>query len=127
MSAIPDLIAWLLTITEVTDLVGDRIYPPPLDQGTVSPAITIEPITEPGAFTTDGPESLVNPRIQLKFYGKTYDEADEVLEAVRIGINGKQNGNIERVFKDTGGWDFDSESKLHVRRTDYIVWSQEPI
>lgn len=75
--------ALLLSDTNVTALVGTRIYPVHMPLNAVVPNITIHEIS--------GPEDYVTghgyPRYQISCWSETFTEATTIKNAVKAGLN----------------------------------------
>jgi hypothetical protein len=128
----PDLLAWLLTKTAVTDLVGQRIYNVRLPQGGTFPALAIERISGPREYQLDGPAGLASPRIQFNCHGEEFSDAKMLAEAVRqtldtlkhteLVIGGVIVGSAECVDERHG---FDPVTQNMRIELDYVVWHNE--
>lgn len=82
------IVTILLGDATVTGLVGDRIYPVYVPQNTPMPAITIQRISAPRVHTFDGPSGMVKSRYQFNSWGTTYGSVEQVVEALRLAIDG---------------------------------------
>jgi hypothetical protein len=119
----------LLADSNVTDLVGARIYPLKVPQDADLPAIAYQKISGPRDETQSGPSGLVESRMQLTYQGTTYSEAKLVAEAVRGSIDGFSGTmgsvavNACHLANEIDGWSVMFE-KPTVRH-DYLIWYQE--
>lgn len=87
--------------TDVTDQVDDRIFPLTVPQCEKMPAITYQQIDDRKIPTHSGPNTLLNTRMQIDCWAKTYAEASALKKAVRLAldgfvgtVNGRKIGNI---------------------------------
>jgi hypothetical protein len=101
-------------IPELTALVGNRIFPGVAPEGTLSPYVAFFKIS--GAMSHNLP--VAYPRYQFSCFAKSYTEAKEIAEQVRLafqrykgilggagGVRVKQavyEGDIDLYEKDTG-------------------------
>lgn len=117
----------------VTALVGTRIYPGVLPQGTALPALALEFISGVELPTVDATAgfNLLQARVQVTAIAKTYAEVKTVLEAVRAACN-FQRGTIAGVHvvsvrRDTIGPDLrDDDVQLFTQSIDFGITYQEP-
>jgi hypothetical protein len=65
--------------TEITDLVGERIYPIVLPQGVLYPALTYIKISGPVLHDVD----IAYPRLQLGSWGDKYSDVKQLAAAVK--------------------------------------------
>ena len=122
----------LVRALPVAALVGDRVYPLALPPSpTLSlPAITLQRISTVRLDSQDGPAGLARPRVQVNAWARTYAQADELANAVRVCLDGLRNagtggGIIQGTFVAEDRDIYDSELKLHGRSADYLVWHEE--
>ena len=81
------LVAYVLTKTAITTLIGTRIMPSPLRQNATLPAITYQLISVQDDILHDGPLGLPMPRIQLDCWATSYAEAKTLGAAVKVAIH----------------------------------------
>lgn len=124
MSVFSDIRASLVSSSEITDVVGDKIRPEQLGEQDESPAITVE-IDQDNALETldaaSGSERLAT--VGVVCWSKTRAQADEMAELVRTQLNGYRGGGIdpatfnefERGFEPAGD-DSDSGDYLTIAR-----------
>ena len=82
------LVAILEGDATVNSLVGTKIFPNKVPQGTAMPAITYQQISGPRDHVMAGPTGLVDARYQFNCWSDKYAQAKEVFEAVRIILDG---------------------------------------
>ena len=123
--------AHLLADPMIATLVGDRIEPAPLTEGSKLPAITFQDVsTVRQARHFEGVGSLAQARIQLDIWTKTRIEARNLFELVRIRVDGK-SGNVAgfevQLFQiELGPRDFyEADVKLRRVSTDVMVFHTE--
>lgn len=75
--------ARLVAFNALNDLVGDAVEPMRLHQRDDFPAIFYEQYSNDPSDVKDGPSALDQRSIRLTCYGKTYDEAVQVMGYVR--------------------------------------------
>ena len=124
-----ELIARLLSKTELTDLVGQRITLGQRIQGEPLPAITILEISPGRMYLHSGAAGIGDPRIQFDVYGATSAEAKAVRDALRLILETKETqGSVDfsvslldaergPIIEDNGGG-----SKTRRYSSDFIVW-----
>lgn len=120
----------LEAVTAVTDLVGTRIYPVVLTQGTAYPAIRLATVDQPRNSMIGGDTgSLVWPRIQIDSYGETYASAASVAAAVRGALKRQAwtqdsvevlDGMLDQVDDE-----FEGETRKYRVRQDFIFCFRE--
>lgn len=143
------LITYLLSIGELTALVGTRIRPlrtvqnpvrnkstSIVNDGDTLPRITIDRISNPRTPCLTGATSLSTPRFQVDVIASTYSQSREVAEAVRNCLDGYR-GLMGDVFVDgctlEDERDFEDESPgLDEAATvgvsmDFIIHNQEDV
>jgi len=77
------LIAYLLAATAVSTLVGTRVVPYSLLQGSSLPAVTVQRISGAPLYADDGETGLENPRFQIDAWALTYSQAKTLARAVK--------------------------------------------
>lgn len=120
----------------IAALVSDRIYAKTWPQGATFPVLTYQQIDREGITTQDGPSGLVFKRVQLGIWSRTYSEARDLADKVRLALDGFQGtagGSPGVVFQevtlddDDDGQPDDGRTDLHWIRQDYIVWHEEAV
>jgi len=96
-----DIYYQLTDDTDVSTLVGDRVYPMKLPQGWTLPAITYQRISGERAHCLNGPSGRARPRFQIDCWAEDYDGAKDLSDKVRLCLDGfKGDINTE---SDVGG------------------------
>jgi len=86
------ILTYLLSKTDITDLVSDRIYAAnPLPENTTLPAIAF--FTRGGTSIPEVPV-VVSPSVQFNCWAETPDGAREVYRALYDVLNGLNNAEI---------------------------------
>lgn len=111
-----------------------RIYPGVLPQGITLPSIVQNLISEVMGYIMQGDDGLMQARIQVDAWAltqdlavslasKVYDKLSGFSGTVTYGSNSPQDSVVVRaIFHDQGRDDYDSASKMYVRRRDYLIW-----
>ena len=122
----------LVNDTDVKALISARAYPNVIPQDVGLPALAYQEISRPGAMAHDGPTGIAWPRFQITAQADTYSEVVDLINKVRIaldGFTGTMGGaggvTIEGAFvKDVhDGYEFATERET--KRLDVIIYHQE--
>jgi len=112
--------AFLLTQTDLTGKVGERIYILQAPQTAAKPYIVIERAGDPGVHTSDGPVAVGDTGVIIGCYGTTWTSAREVAVLVKAALNGKtgviggaSGVTVNPVFYDDEGSGFDTNVSLY--------------
>jgi hypothetical protein len=117
----------------VAALVGDRITPMVLKQGTTLPAIVCQGISRvPDQPTLEGATARVPIRLQLSLWAATFDGARELAAAVEARLDGYsgQNGDgtgLRLVYLLNMVDDYEPDTKLYRVIADYRVIHTEGV
>ena len=122
------LFTYLSADPGVSALVGTRIYPVRLPEGTVLPAIAWQRISATRLYTHDSFEdtrAFVNARVQFSCWSNVPIEAIQVGEAVLLALSG-YNGDMAGVLigqssADLELDDYQSDVKLYRRLVDFMI------
>lgn len=121
--------AALVADATVAGLVGGRIYPALMPQGTVEngsgPAIvyTVASDVPQNALTGDSTTRMVNARVQIDAYSKTYLEAHLVAAAVDAVVSALATPALS-AWREVSRDLYDNEAQLHRVSADFSVWVQ---
>jgi hypothetical protein len=118
--------------TAVTALVGTRIYPGPIPQGTTLPAISYEHISTVALRTLDAAAgyNLVQSRIEVSAVAKTYSDQKSLVEEIRKALD-YQRGTIAgiavtSIIRGSAGPDLrDDDVQLYTQAVDFLVTLRE--
>jgi len=129
--------SYLLADNSIAAIVGTRIYPVKLPQGTTLTSVVYTRISGLSGVTSSGRERLSRPRIQIDCWSQQVDDAATLADLVKERIDGLRGaiqwddnspGNavtVQGVFMDMEREDYDDAAKLHRVSRDYIVWFEE--
>lgn len=110
-----------------------RVFPR-APQGVAAPFAIFERISAPRVHSHEGASGLSNPRIEVRSWARTYEEAKILADEIRKDLDGFSGVVTVRGV----AWDvnsillvderdlFDDELKLFGVSTDYLVWHNEP-
>lgn len=123
----------LTAATAVTAVVGARIYPGELPQGTAMPALGISHIStvQVPRIDASAPQTLVQSRIEVTVLSKDYVALKDLVNKVRAAGN-YQRGTIDgfsvvSMTRETIGPDMrDSDLTLFTQTVDFVVVWFEP-
>ncbi len=128
MSITDDLYTYLLTVSGVTNLVQDRIYPLVRNQKEPLPCIVFQDISDPRVHSHDGVSGLANPRIQFSCWAAKahgWEDAQAVAEALRVALDCYHSGNIQATFLVNELSDMDPETGDFRKLQEYEFWYGE--
>jgi hypothetical protein len=129
-TALKDLIAGCAGITAIIGTNPMRLYPVRLPQPPiVYPAITYQYIDATGVYSHSGYSGVKDPRIQLTIWTQNYNDADNLVNAIRAitptGLNGfkgtQSTVQIDRLFIVDGTANFDPATQIHMRTLDLMI------
>lgn len=112
----------------ISALVGDRIYPNHLTEGTLIPAISWNRVSARRIYTYDAfadTDAWAQARIQINCWAYTAEEAMEVGEAVLLalsGYDGDMSGQlVGSSFADNELDMYEAATKFHRRILDFLI------
>lgn len=125
------LITALTANSEVSALVGNRVFVMGSRQGSTYPYVTIQRISTVGAEHLNGPATLEWPRIQIDCWASPDDPTGAALKALTIAdairtaldqqtITGTPT--FTATFQDQRGPSADEETKTQRVGQDYLVF-----
>jgi hypothetical protein len=130
----PGLYAYLKNDPAVSALVGDRIFPNVVPEGTILPSIRYQRITTQREDTHDPfgeMHAYVRATVQIDSWSTSAQGAMEVGEAVMLalsGFHGDMEGvSIGRVTNVRESDTYDLQKKLHGRSQDFQFWYMDAI
>jgi len=85
MSLKSEILTFIKSKSEVTDIVGNRIWYDKLPEDATLPAITFSRISDPHKYTQSGDSGHRNPRVQFSCWAET-DQAAEDLGETLSGV-----------------------------------------
>lgn len=80
----------LIADNTVSGIIGTRLYPEMLPEGTALPAMVYQRISRDGLIAHDGPTGLATVRMQLTLLAASYLTLRTLAEAVRVVFDGKR-------------------------------------
>ncbi len=121
---------YLLAQTGLTALVGQHIYyPGEVPQNVVAPYIVMFNVSIAPVHSHGGSSHLSTDRFQLSVFSSTYHIAKQIVEQLKLALDGK-TGNIgtapgvrvEGILYDGGPGDlYEDDTKLHHIPIDFEV------
>lgn len=114
--------------SNVTELVGTRIYPLVVPQDADLPAIAYQRISGPRTHTHDGATNPAWARLQLTMVATRYSGAKALAEVVRQsldGLAGSLGGVRAAVTLDNEVDDWAATFDAPIVRQDYGIWYEE--
>lgn len=123
------LISTLLTDAGVSLAVGSRIYPMTAPQGTPLPRVTVQKISAVRTYTTQGQADLVESRVQVDCWGRSFGEAKEAARAVIAAMSGLKDQFFSGIFID-GERDFfdappNTSERVYRTSVDLMLWHRD--
>lgn len=89
MSWIVELVTHVEALPAVSAIINDRMWPNKLRQSPTLPAIVYQAISRPrNELTHEGDSGLRSPRVQWSCWGKSYDDAHDLAEALSTELHG---------------------------------------
>lgn len=124
------LLALIRADGTVTGLLGARINwvrRPQAD--TVFPACTLQRVGGNRKYHTKAPDGLVQSRVQVDVWAKTYGATKTALRAIQSSVDGYRSGIFQGIFIDSER-DFpdeinDANIRLFRVSTDLTIWHTE--
>ena len=135
MSSGPNLHEYLTAQAAVAALVGDRVYPELIPQHVYAevrgmPCIVYQRVAVSRSRTYCAADKLVKATIQVDVMAPTYDEADQVAEAVRLALLDYRGAmgdvRVKLCQLDTETNLVESEPGLFRCSRDWSFWYVEP-
>lgn len=128
MSLEAGLVSHLMADSDVTDVIGTRLYPLRVPQDVALPASAYQVISDSEEHSHDGPSGLVSARLQFTHHGATYEAAKEAAAAVREsidGFSGTMGSTTVDGVESQRAWDSWVEGySTPTVRQDFLVWYQ---
>lgn len=119
----------------IAAIVGTRVFPIQLPQGTRAASIIFQRVSEIESYHNTAPSALMTTRFQFNSVSQLVDEATLLADAVKERLGGfagpidyaPPDGvlNVEGIFFDTGREDYDAELEFYRVSRDYLVWYKE--
>jgi len=126
------LYSYLSSYTDLTSLVGTRIYPDILPQKCSNPSIAYQQIDEGELDTFSQPNTLIYPVYQFTIYADTRSSANAVAKQLRLAFknySGAMGGDggvtVSAVKKISRISDYSDDTKEYKVIMDFEIWYQE--
>ena len=117
------LVATLKGNAPLAALVGTKIFPLIVPQGTAFPCISYQRISGMPANTLSGHSGLEEIDLQIDVWAKTYTEAKAIAKAVRAAMPAKGTPFSAHLRMDE---DLPGDDGTYFRVSmEYVVWFQE--
>lgn len=125
MTVEADILTRLNAFTDLTDLVGQRVYASQAPQNVTKPFIVFHKIgaSRENAFSADTGD--VRYMFQFDCYGTTYESAVGVVNALRQALQRYESGNLHHVFVGNEKSMYNDEGELYRQMIEFIVWYKE--
>lgn len=125
--------SYLIGIETITDLVGNRISWSVIPRQQALPAIVLQLIDGIPDYVFSGPSGIVNSRVQVDCWARTYRDSVSVSRALKTAVSGFRGSvsdtefhgifiDSERDLPDDG---VPSEELLYRISIDLQVWHSE--
>jgi len=106
----------------IAALVGTRITPLPVPEGTDKPAITYQVVGDELQTDLDGLDGEMNKvRVQIDCWSKNHEQVKALAELVRIRMQASGT-SIKRSVPLNALEDYENRTKLHRMSRDYSCW-----
>lgn len=126
------LYSYLTADANLTTLIGSRIYPNIIPEGSASPAVAYQRISSRRWHPHDGRGGLAQVRVQLTITGDSYQSVKGVAEAIREALDGYEGPmgpggglEIEGCLIDNEIDGFDLDTAHQTVRQDYLIMYKE--
>ena len=116
MSLTLDLVAHLKNDTEVSALVGGKIYPLLAPQNVSNPYIVYHVISDNSNQCISGDINQNEARFQIDVWSTKYSEVEAIKEAVISALIGFKSSNSISAMDD-----YESETKLYRKIIDFKI------
>lgn len=113
----------ILSISSVTSLVSQRVFPGIIPENETLPAIRYLPVSGTREHSHDGVSGFQVQRIQVDCYAKTYAEVIALAAALEAGMDGF-NGSSPATFAITLESDsdvYEEVPRIWRRQMDFVV------
>ena len=87
---IPNLRNYLLTITDLTDILGQKIRAGAIHQNDTYPYVIISLIVSDDNQTLNGSTDFTKRTVELKTVSLSYEQTETIDEIIRLNLNGFQ-------------------------------------
>lgn len=116
------LFSLLSGTSAITSLVGTRIYPQVIPQGSAMPAVAYSVVDEvPENSLTGWSSGLSNARVQVDAYAPTYVSAQALADAIAGALATYQTSGLS-VLLESKRDGYEDETSLHRVSLDFSMW-----
>lgn len=130
------LVYHLKNTAAITALVGQRVYPLRIAQGSAMPCIVVSRVSTQRILTHDttGASGTAHPRFQFDAWASTYAAAKAITDALRGVLNGYAGAmgdptgspvTVQGAYVDAEEPEYSEDIGLYRSRSDYIIWHTE--
>jgi hypothetical protein len=128
------LFAHLTSDSDVSALVGTRVYPLVAPQDAELPLLVYQRISTPRVRSQSGPSGLAHPRFQITARATSVSQLRDLANKVRIaldgfkGVMGGASGvNVGAIFQDNERDGYGETTMEYSVQMDFIIWHREAI
>lgn len=127
---IADLVAHLEADSDLSALIGTRIYPQILPQGGTLPAVVYQLISRTPASMRNANDNLVQTRWQWSINARTYASTVAISTALKAALQSFSNTDprVDHLFLDNERDDTEpefDENNYYRRLLDVLIWHEE--
>lgn len=101
---------------------GTRVYPLTAPDGVTKPYITYQRVAVNSENVLFGDSGLVNTRLQVDMFAKTYGEVDVLAQQLDALMDGWSVQNVSILSQDG----YEPDVKVFRVSTDYSIWHPSP-
>jgi type II secretory pathway pseudopilin PulG len=130
-----EMYSYLQDQSNITDLIGTRLYPDAAPQTAILPLIVYAKQSTDRNHTLRGAVGICTARIQLDVYGSSRTVCESIMDLVRLSVDGFQ-GNWGTTFihlckfdSESVSWDLETakDTGIHQSTVDLVVTFTESI
>lgn len=110
----------LSTAPATAAIVGTRIFPLVLPEGTEHPAIVVQRVSSGHFPSLSGDGSLERPRFQMSCYARSYSGAKTLAHTLKATMKASQT---IKAISDNESDMYDEPSGLYRVVVDFFIWS----
>lgn len=124
-----EIITYILEDAATLALIGTRLTVINLPSNPILPAATIRTVSTTEQYGLDGPLGLIQVRLQIDCYGKTYYDAKAVATCIRKVLNGFTGPlfyvDVLSLTRDGETSGYDEYVQLPYVSTDWLILYSE--
>ena len=131
MSVHAAILGLLMGSTELTALVGTRIYPDVMDDPPVYPSVTFQKMGGSGARRALSSPGLMRASMQVSTWAESRDEAARIAALVRKALDRRRKVTVAGVLVDDCFYDddldlYDPDSKVCFNHMSFTIHYRDP-